>query len=42
MNYPTNYENLLNFVTVMTKILAVPFFRDTVVLLRLSHLMILL
>jgi len=30
MNYATNYENLLNFVKVTLKILAIPFFLDTV------------
>jgi len=30
MNFVRNYENLLNFVKVMPKILGVPFFPDTV------------
>ena len=37
MNYARNYQNLLNFVKVMPKILVVPFFSDTVESYTFSH-----
>jgi len=37
MNCARNYENMLNFVKVMPKVLLVPFFPDTVYLLDPVH-----
>jgi len=37
MNYARNYENLLNFVKVMHKILVVPFFPDSVFMFAYIH-----